>query len=184
MKHFLTITLCFLALSLSAQETITYPYNPDGNADGTITVPDLQDFLSNYNTAFEPAEIIFGEQNLSEVLADMISTLEDLANPAENSSTTIYFAGELESLVAGLFRYIEVKELENDNNCGGPCYRLHLPPPSMAPDGFVITIFDAFGSGQGGSPSLQVYSTNNTHQFSAHTAKSFIKFGDTWYGRE
>jgi hypothetical protein len=184
MKYFFTISLCFLTLSLSSQEILTYPYNPDGNADGAITVPDLQDFLTNYNTAFEPAEILFDGQNLSEVLVDIISTLENLANPAENSSTTIYFAGELETLVVGLFRYIEVKELENDNNCGGPCYRLHLPSPSIVPDGFVITIFDAFGSGQGGSPSLQVYSTNNSHQFSAHTAKSFIKFGDTWYWYE
>jgi len=184
MKYLFTISLCFLTLSLSSQETLTYPYNPDGNADGAITVPDLQDFLTNYNTVFQPSEILFYGQNLSEVLVEIISTLEDLANPAENSSTTIYFAGELETLTVGLSRYIEVKELDEDISCSGPCYRLHLPPPSMVPDGFVITILDAFGSGQDGSPSLLVYSTYITHQFSAHTAKSFIKFGDTWYGYE
>ena len=51
MKHLFTISLCFLTLSLSAQETITYPYNPDGYDDGAITVPDLQNLLGGESVA-------------------------------------------------------------------------------------------------------------------------------------
>jgi hypothetical protein len=77
MKHFFTISLCCLALSLSAQEAITYPYNPDGNADGTITVPDLQDFLGNYGSPFSPAEIMVGDTALGEWIQILYQALED-----------------------------------------------------------------------------------------------------------
>jgi hypothetical protein len=77
MKHFFTISLCFLALSLSAQEAVTYPYNPDGNADGTITVPDLQDFLGNYGSLFSPAEIMVGDTALGEWIQILYQALED-----------------------------------------------------------------------------------------------------------
>jgi hypothetical protein len=77
MKHFFTLSLCCLALSLSAQEAITYPYNPDGNADGTITVPDLQDFLGNYGSPFSPAEIMVGDTALGEWIQILYQALED-----------------------------------------------------------------------------------------------------------
>jgi hypothetical protein len=77
MKHIFTLSLCCLALSLSAQETITYPYNPDGNADGTITVPDLQDFLGNYGSLFSPAEIMVGDTALGEWIQILYQALED-----------------------------------------------------------------------------------------------------------
>ena len=77
MKHIFTLSLCYLALSLSAQETITYPYNPDGNADGTITVPDLQDFLGNYGSLFSPAEIMVGDTALGEWIQILYQALED-----------------------------------------------------------------------------------------------------------
>jgi len=77
MKHFFTISLCFLALSLSAQETITYPYNPDGNADGLVAVPDLQDILAVYGNPFSPAEIMVGDTALSEWIQILYQALED-----------------------------------------------------------------------------------------------------------
>ena len=64
MKHIFSISLCFLALSLSAQETITYPYNPDGDADGLVAVPDIQDLLAVYGSPFSPAEIMVGDSTL------------------------------------------------------------------------------------------------------------------------
>ena len=65
MKHFFTISLCFLALSLSAQETVTYPYNPDGDVDGAIASPDLLDLLGVYGGEFSPSEILVGDSTLS-----------------------------------------------------------------------------------------------------------------------
>jgi uncharacterized protein (TIGR02145 family) len=40
MRTLLTLTLIGLCFSLTAQETITYPYNPDGDADGLVEVCD------------------------------------------------------------------------------------------------------------------------------------------------
>ena len=77
MKHILTISLCFLALSLSAQETITYPYNPDGDADGLVAVPDLQDILAVYGNTFSPAEIMVGDTALSEWIQILSQALQD-----------------------------------------------------------------------------------------------------------
>ena len=38
-------TLLLAASCLTAVGQVTYPYNPDGNADGDIAVGDLQDFI-------------------------------------------------------------------------------------------------------------------------------------------
>jgi microcystin-dependent protein len=79
MKHIFTISLCFLALSLSAQETITYPYNPDGDADGSITVPDLQDLLGNYGGAFSPSDILVDGVTLTTVLTNLQNSIDSLS---------------------------------------------------------------------------------------------------------
>ena len=50
MKHFFTISLCFLALSLSFNAVGQMPYNPDSNGDYLIGAPDLLSFLGVYNT--------------------------------------------------------------------------------------------------------------------------------------
>ena len=76
MRPFLTLALIALFFSLSAQETINYPYNPDGNADGNITVPDLSDFLVNYGNAFAPAEIQIDGVGLAEVIGTLQATVE------------------------------------------------------------------------------------------------------------
>ena len=52
MKHIFTISLCFLALSLSAQTEYPYPYNPDGNNDGLISLNDLMDLLALYGLEY------------------------------------------------------------------------------------------------------------------------------------
>ena len=71
MKHILTLSLCFLALSLSAQETITYPYNPDGDVDGAIASPDLLDLLGVYGGDFSPSEIQIDGVGLLQVIQDL-----------------------------------------------------------------------------------------------------------------
>ena len=92
MKHIFTISLCFLALSLSAQETITYPYNPDGDADGLVAVPDIQDLLAVYGSPFSPAEIMVGDTALSEWIQILSQALEDqqeLINQLQNDNNAL-----------------------------------------------------------------------------------------------
>jgi hypothetical protein len=52
-----TITLWVLSLGAYAQVEVPVPYNPDGNADGFITLPDLLDFLALYGSDFAPEAI-------------------------------------------------------------------------------------------------------------------------------
>ena len=55
MKHILTLSLCLLALSLSAQTDgweYPFPYNPDGDADGYVTLSDLLDLLALYGNEY------------------------------------------------------------------------------------------------------------------------------------
>ncbi|MDA7749944.1 hypothetical protein N8877_00280 [bacterium] len=48
MKHFMTALVCLFAMNMSAQ---TYwPYNPDSDNDGMITVEDLMSVLSNFGS--------------------------------------------------------------------------------------------------------------------------------------
>ena len=49
-----------LSLGAVAQSTTTYPYNPDGNNDGVISLNDLLDLLSTYGLAFEIQDHICG----------------------------------------------------------------------------------------------------------------------------
>jgi len=64
MKHIFTISLCFLALSLSAQTDgweNPFPYNPDGNSDGYIGLNDLLDLLAIYGQEFGPDQLFYTE---------------------------------------------------------------------------------------------------------------------------
>ncbi len=75
MKHFFTL-LFAAAVSLTATTTataqsITVPYNPDGDANGLIGVTDLQDLLSTYGGAFAPGAIVVDSIELGEVLASL-----------------------------------------------------------------------------------------------------------------
>ena len=62
MKRIVALMMCAVSLGASAQ--ITYPYNPDGNADSLISVPDIQDFLSVYGNSFAPNEIMIGDSTV------------------------------------------------------------------------------------------------------------------------
>jgi hypothetical protein len=178
LAFFLTVVLNF---SVSAQTQLTYPYNPDGDADGSLNLPDLLDFMAGYGNPFQPAEILIDSISLGDVIDNINLSISNLESLHENTSAEIQFNGVLETIVVGAFRYVNVIEIPNYGTCLGSCYRLHLPSPASVPDGFVMTIFDSFGSGLN-SPTLSVYSTFGIYTFSPHTAKDFIKFGNSWYG--
>ena len=63
MKRLLALMLC--AVSLGATAQVTYPYNPDGNADGSVALGDLMDVLTVYGNPFSPSEILVGDSTLS-----------------------------------------------------------------------------------------------------------------------
>ena len=68
-------TLLFAALvgltTTATAQTVTVPYNPDGDANGLIGVTDLQDLLSTYGGAFAPGAIVVDSIELGEVLASL-----------------------------------------------------------------------------------------------------------------
>ena len=81
--------MCAVSLGAAAQSTITYPYNPDGNADGDIAVGDLQDFLVTYGNPFSPSEIMVGDSSLTSWVEQLSQTILDLQNQiAELTSNT------------------------------------------------------------------------------------------------
>ena len=75
MKRLISLMMCAVSLGAAAQSTITYPYNPDGNADALIGVTDLQDMLSAYGGAFSPSEIQVDGVGLLQVIQDMQNQL-------------------------------------------------------------------------------------------------------------
>jgi surface protein len=81
MKHIFTISLCFLALSLSAQETISYPYNPDEDVNGLIASPDLLSLLAGYGEVFSPGEILIDGVSLLEVIQDLQNQINNNTLP-------------------------------------------------------------------------------------------------------
>ncbi|HHZ81169.1 MAG TPA: hypothetical protein EYN64_00365, partial [Flavobacteriales bacterium] len=75
MRYFFSLALIGLSFSFSAQETMTYPYNPDGDVDGAIASPDLLDLLGVYGGDFSPGEIQIDGVGLLQVIQDLQSQL-------------------------------------------------------------------------------------------------------------
>jgi uncharacterized protein (TIGR02145 family) len=71
MRPFLFLALIGLFTSFSAQETLTYPYNPDGDVDGAIASPDLLDILGVYGGEFSPSEIQIDGVGLLQVIQEL-----------------------------------------------------------------------------------------------------------------
>ena len=78
MNRFFTLLLA--ASCLTADGQVTYPYNPDGNADALIGATDLQDLLTSYGGAFSPSEIQVDGVGLSEVLTQLLTTQSQSLN--------------------------------------------------------------------------------------------------------
>ena len=77
MKRLVALMMCAVSLGAAAQSTITYPYNPDGNADGDIAVGDLQDFLTVYGNPFSPSEIMVGDSSLTYWVEQLSQTIQE-----------------------------------------------------------------------------------------------------------
>ena len=93
MNRFFTLLLA--AFCLTAVGQVTYPYNPDGNADSLIGVTDLQDLLSTYGGAFSPSEIQIDGVGLGEVLTQLLTIQAEMqgtisALEAENLAHSVH----------------------------------------------------------------------------------------------
>ena len=71
MKRLVALIIGAVSLVAAAQSTITYPYNPDGDVDGSIASPDLLDFLGVYGGEFSPNEIQIDGVNLLQIIQDL-----------------------------------------------------------------------------------------------------------------
>jgi len=100
MRTCLSIALIFFFTSFSAQETLTYPYNPDGDVDGTIASPDLLDILGVYGNAFTPSEIEIDGVNLLQVIQDLQNQIASIPIIDVNyvEATFAAMQGEIEAL--------------------------------------------------------------------------------------
>ena len=70
MKRLVALIIGAVSLVAAAQSTITYPYNPDGDVDGSIAT-DLLDFLGVYGGEFSPNEIQIDGVNLLQIIQDL-----------------------------------------------------------------------------------------------------------------
>ena len=82
-KHYLT-SIAWLLLFAPSWAQITYPYNPDGDANGLIGVTDLQDLLSTYGGSFSPGTITLNSVELGEFLDSLQSQITALQEASEN----------------------------------------------------------------------------------------------------
>ena len=71
MKGLISLMLCAVSFVITAQ--VTYPYNPDGDSDGLISLSDLQDLLSLYGATGQPLEIQIGDESLTDFLAVLMT---------------------------------------------------------------------------------------------------------------
>ena len=99
--------MCAVSLGAAAQSTITYPFNPDGNADALIGVTDLQDMLSVYGGAFSPSEIQIDGVGLGEVLTQLLTTQAELLTTQTELQQTI---AEQQAYIAQLQQHISVSD--------------------------------------------------------------------------
>ena len=112
MNRFFTLLLA--ASCVTAVGQVTYPYNPDGNADSLISVPDIQDFLTVYGNNFVPNEIMVGDSTLSSWVLSLSETANQQAAMISSLSELL---NEQASIIDGLM---------SANNC--------VQTPALTPD--------------------------------------------------
>ena len=106
MRTLLSLALIGLFTSFSAQETLTYPYNPDGDVDGAIASPDLLDLLGVYGGDFSPSEIQIDGVGLLQVI-------QDLQNQIGALQGEILDANYVESTFSALQTGVDALQAEN-----------------------------------------------------------------------
>ena len=100
MNRFFTLLLA--ASCLTAVGQVTYPYNPDGNADTLIGVTDLQDLLVVYGNSFSPSEILVQGETLTSLLTQLQNSIDSLgASSSTNGTATSHLFNQSWGLPQG-----------------------------------------------------------------------------------
>ena len=86
MKYLFTAFVFLLTVSFTAQETITYPYNPDVDSDTYLGITDLIELLALYGTSFETGEIMVNDMTFEAYLNELYMLLEAAALPDGTSN--------------------------------------------------------------------------------------------------
>ena len=76
MKNVLFFALTLFVTIASAQNEITYPYNPDSDGDQYVSVSDVLSSVSSFGSEFNPAEIQIDGVGLAEVISTLQATVE------------------------------------------------------------------------------------------------------------
>ena len=113
MRTLFSLALIGLCFSLTAQETINYPYNPDGDVDGTIASPDLLDILGVYGNAFTPTEIQIDGVGLLEVIQDLQNQIASIQLIDVNYVDSTLAAHQQE--IEGLLTTVQDQQLFTDS---------------------------------------------------------------------
>jgi len=102
MRTLFSLAFLGLCFSLSAQETINYPYNPDGDVDGAIASPDLLDILGVYGGEFSPSEIQIDGVGLLQVIQELQNQIASIQLIDVNyvESTLVALEEEIDQLQA------------------------------------------------------------------------------------
>ena len=127
MKHLLTAIACFFALSMSAQTTVAY--NPDSDGDYFVGAEDLLALLSEYGTSFTPLQYT-SEAVIVPYVAD------DWPSFFTNEYSTLYIIdtriSEYNESDVWIYATVEIEPLdENDNELpllNGTEYWFLIPP--------------------------------------------------------
>jgi len=102
MRTLFSLVLIGLCFSLSAQETITYPYNPDSDNDQYVAVSDVLSSISAFGAAFLPTEIQINGVGLAEVIGELVDNQNLLQATVEAQ----------QAYITQLQQYISINEEE------------------------------------------------------------------------
>ena len=81
MKNVLFFALTLFVTIASAQNEITYPYNPDSDGDQYVSVSDVLSTISSFGSEFNPAEIQIDGVGLAEFILELQNqSSADLSN--------------------------------------------------------------------------------------------------------
>jgi len=119
MRLLFTALACLLSVSLSAQEqVITYPYNPDGDSDSLIAVPDMMDILTLFGNEFIPEPVMVDGVVITEWLESSSNQCCDSLASVIDSMQVVLESIESNS-GSGDQMYLECVDMGVSLLCGG-----------------------------------------------------------------
>jgi uncharacterized protein (TIGR02145 family) len=86
MRYLVAALVFLLTVSFTAQETVTYPYNPDADNDQFVAVSDVLSSISAFGAEFLPAEIQIDGVSLLEIIQDLQNQLAAHQEAIDNNT--------------------------------------------------------------------------------------------------